>query len=272
MKMTTRYLATSKLKTALCLGSVSLCCFSLQWSALKSLTADVKKQSAQQKQIALEVKKSELSALSKMPAIGFGNLLADWTFLDFLQYFGDEEVRATEGYELVANYFEPIIAHDPRYRQFYLFLSSSSSIYAATPQATVSLIEKGLAQLVPNEPADSYYVWRYKGVDELLFLGDGRAAQKSFETAASWAEASSDPASEMFAQISSQTAQYLSTNPNSEAAQVDAWSSVLTTAIDEATRKRAVAQIRTLGGDVIFSEDGGIKIEFAQKKSQDSGS
>ncbi len=270
--MTTRHLVTSKLKIALWLGSVGLSCLSLQWSALKSLTADIENQSVQQEQIALKVKKSELLALSKMPAVGFGNLVANWTFLDFLQYFGDEKTQATEGYELAASYFEPIVAHDPYYRQFYLFLSGSSSAYAATPQETISLMDKGLAKLSPNEPADSYYVWRYKGVDELLFLGDGQAAQKSFETAANWAEASQDPASELFAQLSSQTAQYLSSNPNSEAAQINAWSSVLTTALDNATRERAVAQIQALGGDVVFSEDGGIKIEFAQQANQDPDS
>lgn len=270
--MTKHYPAIPKLKTLFWMGSFSLCCLVLQWSALRSLTSGHKSQSAQVQQLVRQVKASELLALSKMPAVGFGNLLADWAFLDFLQYFGDDDVRATEGYELSASYFEPIIAHDPHYRQFYLFLSGSSSIYAATPTTSVSLMEKGLTQLSPNEPADSYYVWRYKGVDELLFLGDGRAAQRSFETAARWAEASSDPAGGMFAELSSQTAHYLSANPNSAAAQVNAWSSVLTTAIDDATRERAVAQIEALGGSVVFSEDGGIRIEFAQKDGQDSES
>jgi hypothetical protein len=242
----------------------------MQWLSLESI--NLRNHSTFSDKLSSEAKASELSAMSKMPALGFSNLLADWTFLNFLQYFGDDGARSIKGYELAPAFFEPIITHDPHYRTFYLFLSGSSSIYATTPQASVKLMNEGLAGLSPNEPPDGYYIWRYKGVDELLFLGDSQAAQNSFETAASWAEKSSDPASDMFEQLSRQTAQHLAANPQSKTAQINAWSSVLTTAIDDATRKRAVEQIRALGGDVVFFEDGSIQIKFAQKDIQDSGS
>ena len=217
-------------------------------------------------------KSAELKVATKLPMFGFRNILAGFVFLDFLQYFGDDEARDQDGYELVPDFFESIISRDPYYRSFYLFLSGSGSIYAVDPQKSVEITERGLSHLSPNQPSDSYYVWRYKGIDELLLLGDGESAQKSFETAANWAEESVDMDSDVFAIQSRQTAEYLSANPLSTVAQVSAWSSVLTTAIDDTTRARAVANIEALGGSVTFSDDGGIKIEFAQRESQNSGS
>ena len=38
--------------------------------------------------------------LKNLPSFGFDNLIADWTFLKFLQYFGDDEARDVTGYDL----------------------------------------------------------------------------------------------------------------------------------------------------------------------------
>lgn len=269
------YIVKRNLKLMILLTITGICCLGFsQWKTLKSLTFPNASSSLSSELLDWEkIKESELQGIAKMPSLGFRNIFSNFIFLDFLQYFGDDSAREKGGYGLTDNYFESIIANDPYYRKFYLFLSGSGTVYAAQPKESVRLMEKGLSSLSPNTPSDSYYVWRYKGVDELLFLADGRAAQKSFSTAAAWAEESQHSDSDMFERLSMKTAQYLSANPQSEAAQVAAWSSVLTTALDNATRERAVAQIESLGGHVIFSDDGGIKIEFAQKtNSQNSDS
>ncbi|WP_141242230.1 hypothetical protein [Leptolyngbya sp. BC1307] len=214
----------------------------------------------------------KLKLLSEGPSFGFRNVVANWSFLEFLQYFGDNQNRQTSGYGLSPNYMEAVLNHDPYYRPFYIFLSESTTFYAGMPDKTVEIIDKGLSSFGQQKPADSYYIWRYKGTDELLFLNDGDEAQHSFEMAAQWAAESDDAGSQQMAALSAQTAAYLAANPESMEAKVNAWSSILTTAIDDATRERAVAQIRALGGDVVFSEDGGIKIEFAQEGGQGSES
>ncbi len=205
-----------------------------------------------QRQSAIE--KQRLQVLQHLPTFGFDNLMADWVFLNFLQYFGDDEARAQTGYDLSPEYFEVIVRRDPRFVRGYLFLSQSTSLFAALPKRTIALMERGLTTLTPQIPPNSYYVWRYKGIDELLFLGDAQAAQHSFRQAADWASQHPDPESQQVAQLSRSMAGFLAENPRSQSALVGAWSMVLQSAVDDRTRDRAIAQIKELGGT--FETDG----------------
>jgi hypothetical protein len=204
-----------------------------------------------------------LSLAQKLPTLGYDNLMADWFFLRFLQYFGDDEARAATGYELSPEFFKVIIPRDPYYRPFYLFLSGSTSNFAAQPDQSIALIGLGLQRLTPAFPPDGFYIWRYRGVDELLYLGDGEAAQKSYQTSADWARQSSHPDAPFIAENSQRTADFLANNPLSKQAQVNAWASVLGNAFDDATRQEAIDRIRALGGDVII-ENGAIRVRFPQ--------
>ena len=208
----------------------------------------------------LEIEKARLKLQQKISTFGFNNLVADWTFLQFLQYFGDELARDQTGYTLSPEYFEVIVNQDPRFLEIYTFLSTSVAAYAAMPERSVALMEKGLKSMSPKAPSQSYYVWRNKGIDELLFLGDGKAAQHSFEMAAQWASVHSDPESQNVAAFSRQTAQFLSRNPKSNLAQVSAWAMVLNRAVDDRTRKLAVSRIEALGGQVTITSKGVVKV------------
>lgn len=210
----------------------------------------------------------QLKTLEKMPSIGFRNIVSDWSFLSFLQYFGNEENRNKEGYALSPTYLSVVVEQDPYYRPFYLFLSESTTFYAGMPDKTVSLMKKGLAHFRDHKPADSYYIWRYKGTDELLFLDKAQSAQRSFEMAAKWAEASDEKDSKLMAALSKQTASFIASDPDSTSAKISAWGSVLTTSRDENTRKIAVSKIRGLGGNVFIDDGGGIKIEYSPKSTQ----
>jgi hypothetical protein len=203
--------------------------------------------------------KDSLALTSRLPTFGFDNARANVTFLSFLQYFGDDPMRKENGYGLSPDFFEAIIADNPYYKEFYVFLTNSVSLNAAQPEKTVALINEGLLSLSPEKSEDSFYVWRYKGVEELLFLGD------SFEVAAVWAHESNLPESDTIAAISQQTAEFLEQNPDSKAAQIGAWSSILTTAFDDETRKRAIGSIRKLGGDIIISENGEITVKYPEE-------
>ena len=205
-----------------------------------------------------------LRLLKKMPSFGYKNLIADWVYLEFLQYFGDDEIRETTGYSLSPEYFEVILGNDPRFLTAYVGLSTSTSMYAAMPEKSVALMEKSLKALSPWTPEKSYYVWRYKGIDELLFLGNSSAARQSFEAAANWANNYSDEESKQVVNISQKTAEFLSQNPDSKHAQIAAWAMVLNNHVDEKTRKRAIGQIQTLGGEVISTPQGN-QIKFAKK-------
>lgn len=213
-----------------------------------------------ERQSALE--KQRLQVLRHLPTFGFDNLMADWVFLNFLQYFGDDEARAKTGYDLSPEYFEVIVRRDPRFVRGYLFLSQSTSLFAALPKRTIALMERGLTALTPQIPPNSYYVWRYKGIDELLFLGDAEAAQHSFRQSADWASQHPDPESQQVAQLSRSMANFLAENPRSQSALVGAWSMVLQSAVDDRTRNRAIAQIKELGGTFETDAQGRIIIRF----------
>lgn len=201
-----------------------------------------------------------LNLLRQLPTFGFDNLVSDWVFINFLQYFGDDEVRKKTSYNLSPEYFEVILERDPYFLQAYLFLSSSTSLYAGMPERSVALMEKGLKSLTPKVPDKSYYVWRYKGIDELLFLGNAQAAKHSFEMAAQWANTYSDEESKQVAAISSQTAEFLARNPNSKSAQIAAWTMVLNNPVDASTQKLAIRRIVALGGKVSITPQGVVQV------------
>ena len=256
-----------------------LCLSILSFSSLCYLVAIVQSESLQRFKLNIDpsaqsysLSDAQLSALKKIPAMGFDNVVANWSFVQFLQYFGDDEARAQTGYDSSAKYLSTAIHHDPYFRNFYVFLSGSSTIFAGKPEETIRVMSEGLNRLYTHRAPDSYYIWRYKGTDELLFLNDSEAAQKSFEMAANWALQSNDENAPAVAQVSQQTAQFLSENPDSHLAQINAWGSILSTALDRQTQERAVERIRALGGDVVMTEDGQIQIEYSQAGSESRNS
>ncbi len=212
----------------------------------------------QQNQLA----ETNLQFISATPAFGFNNLLSSWVFLRFLQYFGDFDSRDFVGYGLSPKFFEVIVERDPYFMSAYLYLTNAVSVYAGQPQTAISLMDKGLRTMSPDLPARSYFVWRYKGTDQLLFVGDNSAAQASFQTAADWAQQSSDSEAPLVAKLSQRTANFLATDPNSKPAVINGWMNVLSRAIDDNVRQEAIAQIEALGGKVLVAENGQVTVRY----------
>jgi hypothetical protein len=250
-------------------SSVALLCIMavgvLQIPQLNRLKNKPKTSSLEALRQEVNLEQLHLDLLQKTPAFGYDNLLADWMFLNFLQYFGDDEARDLTGYSLSPKYFESIVDRDPRFLGAYIGLSTSISLYAGMPEKSVALMEKGLKSMSPQSPPKSYYVWRYKGIDELLFLGNAQAARQSFEKAAEWASNSSDEESKYIAALSGKTAQFLSRNPKSKFAQVNTWAMVLTNTTDTRARNIAISRIEALGGKVIVTPEGALKIRLPPK-------
>lgn len=205
--------------------------------------------------------KVRLEIAKTLPSFGFDNLVADWQFIQFIQYFGDNEVRKKAGYGAAMEYLEAILDRDPRFLYAYFYLSSTGSLYAGQPERSVSLMDRGLKSLSPQVPDRGYYIWRLKAVDELLFLGKIPDARNSMQTAATWASQNATPEAQNVAKLSQNTANYLSRNPNSKQAQFDAWNMVLAAAVDDFVIKRAIDGIRSTGGNVTISPTGEFKVE-----------
>jgi hypothetical protein len=242
----------------LCLAAIC----ALQFPQLQRLKTSSQTATAAELYQASTAEKSRLKLLKSMPAFGFDNLLADWTFLNFLQYFGDGAARAKTDYTLSPDYFEIVLDRDPYFINAYTFLSTSAALYAAMPERSVAIARRNLTALKPNVPPGSYFAWRQLAIDELLFLGDAQAARQSFETAASWAKQAATPEGDYAAALSIQTAAFLARNPNSKTAQVSAWVMVLSNAPDKRTREIATQRIELLGGKVNPNPDGTFGIQL----------
>ncbi|MGL5927172.1 hypothetical protein [Chroococcidiopsis sp.] len=237
----------------------------LQLPQLNKLSNKAQTTSIAQLNQELEVEKQRLQVLRKLPSFGFNNLVSDWTFISFLIYFGDDTVRDKTGYSLSPEFFEVIIDRDPYFLHAYPFLSGSTTMYAGMPERTIALMEQGLKHMSAQFPPKSYYVWRYKGMNELLFTDNATSAKKSFETAANWASIYSDEESKSVIVISRQTAKFLEKNPLSKSAKVSAWVMVFNNAIDERVRKLAINRIQSLGGKVAITPQGGLSVQLPQK-------
>ncbi len=195
---------------------------------------------------------AQLRLRAQVPTLGFDNLLAGWTFLEFVQYFGDSEARSLTGYDILPDFFEVIVRRDPYFTFSYLFLSSSITLYAGKPEDTVRLLDQGIARLSPTFPPNSFQVVRLKAIDELLFLGRPADARISFLKTAEWAEQSPLPDADRSANSARQTAEFLAANRDPRPAQVNAWLLVLTTAINEDVQALALNRIEALGYGVTF--------------------
>ena len=205
---------------------------------------------------------AQLLLRQRLPTFGYDNMIANWTFLNFLQYFGDFNVRDQVGYRASPEFFQIIVDNDPYFITPYLYLSASTTLFAGDPDRAVDLMAQGVSTMTPNTPEGGYLVWRYMGIDQLLFLGDGEGARESFETAADWAEQSSRPDAESVAQVSRQTAQFLAENPTSKAAQISGWTQIASYAVDDETRRLAIERIESLGGEVLVNERGRITVRY----------
>jgi len=214
-----------------------------------------------QAQIEAQQSRLQLNLLKSAPTLGFRNLIADWTFLQFLQYFGNREHRDVTGYGLSGDFFEVIIDRDPYAYDPYIFLSSSLTLYAAQPERAVELQAKGLQSLTPELQPESYFIWRNKGIDEMLFLGDFEAAQRSHEIAAEWAAQSPDSRAEEDQVSLQRTADFLATDPENPQVRVNAWRQVLASAPDEQARAVAIENIEALGYEVTPRAGGGFTIQ-----------
>lgn len=239
------------------LGMIALCSASIihlqkfRMRSFKSLD-DISAYQQQEKQLAIN-----LDFAQKIPAFGFNNIVADWSYLQFIQYFGDTEVREKVGYSLVPQYFKLLVQHDPQFLNAYVQLSPACSIFAGRPDLTVAFMNQALSSMNPQSDPEAYYLWFYKGLDELLFLGNIPSAKNSYLSASQWARLSPSPASNQLADTAEKMTEYLKKNPDSRGLRISSWMLIYHNTLDQRVKDYVVGQIRQLGGNVIVSNENG---------------
>jgi hypothetical protein len=229
---------------------------------LPKLNQRLSGQTLEETRKAVRDEESRLKLIRQLPprGLGFNNMIANFTFLQFLQYFGDDDSRNTlkTGYSLSPRYFENIIERDPRFISSYIYMSSSVSLFAGAPREANSIYAKGLQSLNPQKQAKAYTVWRYKATDQLLFLGDAKGARESYLKGAEWADQSqytdtTDPKSS--AELFRQSAKALEKDRDLTQAQISAWSVVLQNAVDKKTVQIVAQELDKLGMKIEIKDD-----------------
>lgn len=257
------------LKLAINIGAIATFAIITVGLQLPRLNQKIAGQTAEADQKSISQEKARLQFLSKLPPRGFGfnNMIANLTFLGFLQYFGDDVARQQNktGYSLSPDFFDVIISRDPRHIYAYLFMSNSVTLFTGQPKKAIALYEKGLPYISPETQYDAYTVWRRRAIDELLFLGDSAAARQSYLKAAEWADRATFPPNALpetkfIAESSRVSAEFLRQDPNSKSARISAWSSVLTSAVDQKTYQIAVNELDRLGIAVKIDNAGRLQI------------
>ena len=274
------------LKLAINLGAIAICMGTALALQLPRLNKKIAGQTPEADRQQVEQEKTRLRLLKQIPASGFGlnNIISDLTFLSFLQYFGDDKARVESktGYGISPNYFEVIVDRDPRFLYSYIFLSTSSSIYAGQPGRATELMGKAVKSLSPEQMPYAYTVWRRKGVDELLFLGDVKASLASHLKGAEWAERAKIkgpdlnfgptglPEADTIATRLRGTAEFLrnsldskdkeKADKNIKRARIASWSDVLQNAVDKKTLEIATNELNKLDVDVKIEQDGTLQL------------
>ena len=186
----------------------------------------------------------------RSPSLGFSNLKADWSYLNFVQYFGDKDARDTIGYKLVPNYFETIAHIDPRFTQAHLKLSIANSMYAGDPETTIALMQEVLDSIEPISQ-EAVAVWTSKGLDELLFMGDKEAAIESYKMAEQWAALAKGDRLEKLTIKDLEEALESTTELELKEAQLRAWSSVLVHIKDHQRQKEIINRIDRIRDEIL---------------------
>lgn len=197
-----------------------------------------------------EIEKVKVNFWKNLPNFGFNNLIADWIYLQFVQYFGDR-AREYTGYSLNPEYFRAFVEKDPRFITPYFIFAPATTLFSGRPDVSVELMGEGLKSIFPQQP-QAYQVWVYKGVDELLFVGKPLEAKVSYEMAAKWSKYHDDEISRTIGQQAQETANFLAQNPDSKKAQAASWMSIFTNAREDVVRDLALKNIQRLGGKLVI--------------------
>ncbi len=251
------------LKLSLSFLALSVCIANIIWLQKNSLN---KTETVRDKNTYLKEQEQFTAAAKirkKIPGFGFNNLIADLTFLKFIQYFGDGEARQVTGYSTVTDYFEDIVNRDPNFIQSHLVFSAANSLFAGRPDKTVDFMNQALETVNPQAPNYPFLLWTYKAADETIFLGNLGAAKHSYEMAAQWARQYKydvDISNEMAGRYD-KTANFLASDPDPTQAQFGAWMSILSGTQDRKTQDYILNKLKGLGAEINITPDGRLDIK-----------
>ncbi|MGL6283120.1 MAG: hypothetical protein ACRC2J_11990, partial [Microcoleaceae cyanobacterium] len=127
----------------------------------------------------------------------------------------------------------------------------------------VEYTTRGTNALSPEIDPKAWQLWRFKGIDQILFLDDTKGAIYSHEMAADWVANTPD---RDFAPLFKDTAEFLKTDPDNKLIRFNAWLWIYYQSPDEKVKERAKKELIALGAKVEEGIDGKIKFVLPQAK------
>lgn len=191
----------------------------LQWGRLEQVMYEQPEPVQEEQRLELQ-----LAVLEQLPSFGFDNAIASWIFLQYLQYFGNQDARDITGCRLNSVYLDQVTQRDPRFFIPYIFVPGGVSYCQGEPLKSIELLERGLEAITPDIQENVFVLALLKALDRFLLLGDIPGAIAAYERAADLAAATETYAS--FAPYYRRTAQWLRDNPDSLQARFIGWQDV----------------------------------------------
>lgn len=198
-----------------------------------------------------------LAAGKNLPSLGFRNAMADFFWLQFVQYYGDISTRSRSGYGLSYRYLDTITDRDPRFVKAYIFVNLAVTYQMGRPDLSEKLFLKGIA----NNP-ENYNLWQARGFLHFLYTGDLKKAAYAFRQNAGFAVAQEGNAKQHWANY------WIGIAKAIEMPDVDTrytrrkiWEEIYSTTEDRQVKKMALVFLKPLG--VVITSRGNLKETIA---------
>ena len=122
----------------------------------------------------------------RLISLGFDQLLADFLWLQFIQYIGDTTNRLIDKSRLAAPMLDAITTLDPHFVRAYFFVATVIGGDQHDPQLADRLLNRGI-----QANSNDWYIPFIAGVNQYLFAHDELPAAKYYQMAAKFPDAPS---------------------------------------------------------------------------------
>jgi tetratricopeptide (TPR) repeat protein len=229
---------------------IALCSFQVLWMQALASQRDTH---ASQQDIREDI---VLDTFAKLPDFGNRNLIADFLWLRFAQYFGDTQARARSGYGLNYRYLKTITDRNPHFENAYRV----ANLAVAYRMGRTDLADDLLAKGIQANP-DAYLLWQTRGFLHFLYTGDIAKAVYCFRRNAGLAVAVGGNSQQHWGNYWFAMSKYLEVSKSNTWTRRQIWAEVYANSSDSSTQTLALNQLDKLG--VFLSKDGRMVARYA---------
>jgi hypothetical protein len=168
----------------------------------------------------------------KMLSLGYDRLLADYYWLEFVQYVGDTVPRERDNYPEASRYIDLIITLDPQLVKTYYFAAFIIGKEQNRPNEAADFIERGM-----RANQDNWYLPFLAGVNQYLYAHDEDEASRYYRLASTYPHAPKWLA---------QQADILKAKIPSYIKEINIWDSLYRSAKDSESKEKARVKLYSL--------------------------